>query len=1500
MIIINPNEQLEFAEPLKLFSNLKVLVQSKSNKGFLAQEYHPFFNLRKENGEITELVTEKLNFSLQNPVEMIPQQSYDGSINLIINDKKNPPRLINSRFTVREKNTYERVDRLGENDTNLYDVDKFNLQTSLQKLYTNIPQIKFNGESSSGNLKVGNYVFYFTYCDADENETDIVAESGIVSIFKGTTPHSIDGGFRDENSYKTISFTLNNIDSEYSYIKVYYIRYSSDIDEHRSTNAYKLHPKYCVKDNRCDILITGFENYDEISVDELNIQYASISSAGTQAISQNTLFLGNIEQIDPLYEDLKDISLRILPYYTKHDRTKLIGDVNNRYVDYSINENNYEYYNIQNIYNYVGYSPNEIYRIGIVYIMQDNSLSFVYNIRGMDGIPEEGSTTNNYTNIQLYDKENQKRLYIKDIDEATSEFIGTSNHENSKGVIRIKDSDTLDIYSLSFHIENEVLDYLKSKNIKGYFFVRQKRIPTILGQALVLPIDENTYLPTIPTTKGNIVEGIMDKDRILTHTYQDRLLISKNNNQVQGCLIFPEFEINQPYFNSLFTGAEFTVKEIPNNNISTNLTRDQLNERHYYIETRNNLKFSSTYNKAKLISVADNVKLSGTSDYKFRARAGETEEGFRYEKIDNQVEDEKAYNYVRGSFGPYVGMITNSKINYAKILEVYIPGYSDAVNYFSIRYQDSSSYYTISDRKNLTTVEEFQKPTFRGDSYICNFTHRLNRNFQDPTSPVNDKIIDKDCWQKNFKVKDGVVKKESFNKINLGDLNAVQLGSWITFKVRCSKNLSIRSQNKSYVEESILFGHPRSFYPLTPIDASGTYKIPESDVFNDSFASTLGTKQYILIPDVPYLKDKFQTRIFYSDMYINDAYINGYRRFINTQYRDYGLQYGGLVKLINYGRNLVGVFEHGILLFSINQQTAISSNAQEPIFINSKNVLPETPIVVSDNIGSQYKDSIIKTDTGIYGIDTYQKKIWKFTENGIIIISNHCLESFLKNNILESESNTYLGIKNVKTHYNRNKRDVIFTYYDNLNSFEEIAWSLCYNEDTKTFTTFYSWIPSFSVNLYNNFYTFDRQTSKYISKLGISYTNSNDKNGIVLNDIYLEDNKEYTLDLVNVHIPELSNDVTITKTFTKEKDIFGFHNYFTLENNILKFTDSKDKPLKDLLKELEMPVVLLNIKCQIILSSEIENYKDIINNYKDYVTYHSDIFKSTIALMYKDTNLQTEFWSHNSNKPTNWYGKQHPFEFEFIVRKDDMHKIFDNLIIISNNAEPESFHYEIIGDSYEFAKDKKNMYIRQEATKCLYQYNNTDITYDKDFFNINPDQQNTKSTLLPLYYSRQDKINTIEDYYHLKDGYSTKDFSQMAGAEIVHNKRTDEYSIWNHSKCITLEKGGRLRGNTQYLDNKWLVQIAPLNIKQANEPNYEYPPIEITQSPIPDNILQQGNIELPEELKNYWNNDNYYYWKDYTQEEAKIQDREMKVRIRYKGDKLAIIRSVYTLFSYLT
>jgi len=46
--------------------------------------------------------------------------------------------------------------------------------------------------------------------------------------------------------------------------------------------------------------------------------------------------------------------------------------------------------------------------------------------------------------------------------------------------------------------------------------------------------------------------------------------------------------------------------------------------------------------------------------------------------------------------------------------------------------------------------------------------------------------------------------------------------------------------------------------------------------------------------------------------------------------------------------------------------------------------------------------------------------------------------------------------------------------------------------------------------------------------------------------------------------------------------------------------------------------------------------------------------------------------------------------------------MFTNLVLISNKAEPESFHFEVEGDNYEFSSDKRVMYFRQEATKNLY------------------------------------------------------------------------------------------------------------------------------------------------------------------------------------------------------
>ena len=87
-----------------------------------------------------------------------------------------------------------------------------------------------------------------------------------------------------------------------------------------------------------------------------------------------------------------------------------------------------------------------------------------------------------------------------------------------------------------------------------------------------------------------------------------------------------------------------------------------------------------------------------------------------------------------------------------------------------MRYEDASPFFAISDRISLKDFNDDSIELFRGDCYICNFTHRINRNFQDPSAPNADIIVDEKCWKENYKPKTAV---EDLNKINIGDLNVI-------------------------------------------------------------------------------------------------------------------------------------------------------------------------------------------------------------------------------------------------------------------------------------------------------------------------------------------------------------------------------------------------------------------------------------------------------------------------------------------------------------------------------------------------------------------------------------------------------------------------------------------------------------------------------------------------------------------------------------------------------
>lgn len=1553
--------------------------------GNIVYEYNPLRNYRLssdtvingelvEAGSIVDLDTDGFNFSLNNPLEIDAQSSYDGSVNLIFNDNRNIPRLVNSRFSVLQNNTYEVVDRIGNNDTNLYDSEQFNLDTSLYKRVNTIPTITFNSVLPSGNLKVGNYVIYIKYADADGNETDFVGESGIISCFIGgdRDPFSIDGGFRDQLASKSISLTVSDIDSSYDYIKVYYTRSTSDVDSNRVVTAHEIDRKFPVRNNSCNVIITGSEETKDIPVSDINIQYSIIDKAKSQTVCQNMLFLGNSCKPDMMYKDLSDISLRLLPYLIESDSERFIGKTSYDYSDLSDQSYSHEYYNTLNIYNKVGYWNEEIYRFGVVYIMKDGSLSPVYNIRGKNGIPKFEELQSDYLQSDLWKYENNEKVrnYIP-IDESTFDVSGTSYLENAKGVLRINtDSDSRKVYGIGIAIPTEVSEYLNTL-VQGLFIVRQKRIPTILAQAYVMPRDLEAEVPLINYGGSYIAERFLDNDRKLNESYLPRLYTISDMarvNRSAKVAICPEYDVRQSYFNHLFTGTEYVVRKADIQPSMTTLSRDIYNDRHYYVDNYYGRR-EEQFSRAKIIGVGDNVPIAAVEDYNFRGRAGEAEEGFRFRYIESKNKEKEATNLIRGAYSPYLGII-GDQVTIGSIINIYIPGYSEAQmsTYFNTRYEDNSPYYSVSSRLSLANIDSllslqkaggdlytYTVPCYRGDCYICNFTHRLNRNFQDPSAPTNDEVVDENTWKDNYDTEN----TENNAKINRGDVNAIQLGSWITFKVCSSYNLSIRSLDPSYPTEEGLTGLKRGFYPLQELSPAGATKIPESSVINGGYSSTTSEKQAFTLPDVPYIKNRFDTRIMYSDISVGDAFKNGFRVFQMTHYRDYPRTYGGIMKMIELFGNILCIFEHGIALIPVNERAVAGEGSGGNVFINTSNVLPENPKMLSDTYGTQWPESVVQTPYFVYGVDTVGKKIWRTNGDQFEIISDFKIQEFLNENITlsEREMTPIIGVRNVKGHYNAFKQDVMFTFYDDLYGFEEKVWNICYNEVMQKFITFYSWVPSYSANIDNIHFSFNRDTSKWISKLASSGSLSTSADGIVLSNVVIDDwetkddMKLTKLGLVNRSLPNTQNTgLEIELTYEIVKDNFGMYKHFKIITEGEKQNKVSYLALKEDF-EWTVPVVQLNLQCTIdyLYSSESapQDLDDYVAGWKDYVTYNAGLYQSSIAITKQEVldngvneglNLTTDFWKHGQSgiidikdkiKPCYWYGKQHPFEYEFVVVDNPAtHKIFENLQIVSNKAVPDSFHYEVVGESYEFHEDKKNMYIRQEATKDFYQYNGSDILYNRNFLDLRgkqrdilrnwkPTGQKVKSTMFPLYYARVDTFNEIEDYYKGKTA-PNKDYVNLSGSEIVYNEKLDEFRVWTHAKAADIKdpRIGRLRGNMNYQGDVWNIQINPIIFVQRNEPAWntakltketiDKVPISVGNSPIPNDLkgfditsetpvedyMPQDLIDLgygPEDI------DTSDWWSG--RKEARLRDKYIKIRVRYTGEELAIITALKTLYT---
>jgi hypothetical protein len=219
-----------------------------------------------------------------------------------------------------------------------------------------IPKLYFVELNHFGQLKGGNYTFYIKYADSDYNKTDIVCESGQVSIFKGNLYDitSISGTLQDERTDKSIKFKLDNIDQSFSRFYVYYTREYSDTNGFRLTETKLLTKPYDITSSSQELIINGFELEEIVTSEELNIQYNYVNNVKTQAQVQNMLFFGNIENTNMDIKNLQNISLFF--NISLEQKKESIGWINpDTYQPQNGDITLLEYYDPKNVYYNLGY-----------------------------------------------------------------------------------------------------------------------------------------------------------------------------------------------------------------------------------------------------------------------------------------------------------------------------------------------------------------------------------------------------------------------------------------------------------------------------------------------------------------------------------------------------------------------------------------------------------------------------------------------------------------------------------------------------------------------------------------------------------------------------------------------------------------------------------------------------------------------------------------------------------------------------------------------------------------------------------------------------------------------------------------------------------------------------------------------------------------------------------------------------------------------------------------
>jgi len=212
------------------------------------------------------------------------------------------------------------------------------------------------------------------------------------------------------------------------------------------------------------------------------------------------------------------------------------------------------------------------------------------------------------------------------------------------------------------------------------------------------------------------------------------------------------------------------------------------------------------------------------------------------------------------------------------------------------------------------------------------------------------------------------------------------------------------------------------------------------------------------------------------------------------------------------------------------------------------------------------------------------------------------------------------------------------------------------------------------------------------------------------------------------------------------------------------------------------------------------------------------------------------------------------------------------LKLISNSVEPYKFEYEIDGECYNWSEYK-------DVIEWINLHSTDQISFDTlytEVLSLTYGELRNKYVDFPQLFNR-DASYKIAKLPYMKLKLTERKGTKDASIHINEDPKHDSYKDNSSQTCLIedeplsekrvrteqlgndIRKYGRLRGNMEYLEDAWDVEIRPIQFKFA---------------------YFDGELKFT------------------SLEETRNRDKYLRVKVRYTGEDLAVIQGVTTLFEY--